>query len=159
MKLLLLLLLSNVCLASEAFMGYGVGIFNDASSFIGQNKYAELGYREFVWEGVFWQNRLGYWGEGSGDKTRQNSFWYSSTMGLEVDLQPLEIRGGVGPALISNPDSQLGGYFQFNEHMSIGLRDKKGDGMALDYNHLSCASLCNPNRGRDSITFEMSQKW
>lgn len=146
-------------MAGEGFVGYGVGVFNDANSFVGQNKYAEVGYREFMWDGIYWQNRLGYWGEGGSDPTRKNSFWFSSGLGLEVDLQPLEVRGGMGPALITNPDSQLGGYLQFNETMGIGIRDKKGDGMALEYNHLSCASLCNPNNGRDSVTFEMSQKW
>lgn len=158
-KLILLLLLSNLALADEAFLGYGVGVFGDADSFIGQNKYMDLGYREFLFDGLYWQNKLGFLSEGGPDQTRKSGFWGSTGLGLEVDLQPLEIRGGGALGGISNPDSQLGGYFQFNENFSVGLRDRKGDGIAIEYNHLSCGPFCQPNTGRDFIILELSQKW
>lgn len=150
----------NRCYADEGFIGYGVGIFNDADIFLGQNKYLDLGYRKNVWNGIYWQNKGGYWGEGGTDQTRFNGFFASSGVGLEVDLQPFELRGGGALAAISNPDSQLGTIFpQFNEDISLGLRDKKGDGIALQYNHISCASFCSPNQGRDFIILELSEKW
>lgn len=156
----LLLLLSNVCLADEAFVGYGVGVFNDANDFVGQNKYAELGYRHFLYKGLYWQGKGGFWGEGSPDQTRKSGFWASTGPGLELDLQPFEMRSGAGIAAISSPDSQLGGYFpQFNEEIYAGLRDKRGDGIGFQYEHISCASFCSPNMGRDFVTVQLSLKW
>ena len=157
--LLLLLLFSTTAMADEAFVGYGLGILRGADTFLGQTKYVDLGYREFMWDGIYWQNKLGGIGEGSPDQTRKGGAWASTGLGLEVELQPLELRGGGALAGITNPDSQLGGYFQFNEDVSVGLRDKKGDGIALQYNHLSCGTLCSPNLGRDFVILELSQKW
>lgn len=149
----------NVAVADEGFVGYGLGILRGADTFLGQTKYLNLGYREFMWEGLYWQNKLGALGEGGPDQTRRGGVYFASGLGLEVDLQPIELRGGGSLAGITSPDSQLGGYFEFNEDVSLGLRDKKGSGIALQYNHLSCASFCSPNLGRDFVILELSQKW
>lgn len=159
-KIILCLLISSVCLADEVFLGYGVGVFGDAKYYTGQNKYLELGYRSVVWEGIYWQFKGGCWGEASPDKSRTSSAWLSSGPGLEVDLSPIEIRSGWGLAAISSPDSQLGGHFpQFNGEMYIGLRDKRGDAIGLQYEHISSAGIINPNLGRDFVTLQLSQKW
>lgn len=158
--LILLLLLSNVCVADEAFIGYGVGILHDADHYIGQNKYFELGYRDFLWKGIYWQDKGGFWGEGSPDMTRKAGFWASTGPGMELDLQPFEMRSGWGLAAISTPDSQLGARFpQFNGEVYAGLRDKRGDGVGFQYEHISCANFCNPNEGRDFVTLQLSIKW
>jgi len=144
----------------EAFLAYGVGVFNDAKYFTGQNKYFEAGYRSFLYNGIYWQYKGGYWGEGSPDQTRKSGFFASSGPGLEIDLQPLEVRSGYGIAMISTPDSQLGGVFpQFQGELYIGLRDSKGDGMGLEYNHISSAGIVTPNAGRDFVVLQLSQKW
>ena len=158
--LLLLIGIVNNSYGEEAFIGYGVGIFNDSNYFLGQNKYIDVGYRSFMWDGFYWSFKGGYEGEGSPDIGRKSGFFASSGPGLEIDLQPLELRSGWGLAMISTPDSQLGGYFpQFNGTASIGLRDKHGDGIALEYNHISSAGFVNPNIGRDFMILELSQKW
>lgn len=158
--LLLLALISTQCFADEAFLGYGVGILGDASQYVGQNKFGELGYRSFLLDGIYWQFKGGFWGEGSADPTRNASFWVSSGPGLEIDLQPIEIRSGWGLAAITSPDSQLGARFpQFNGEVYLGLRDKKGDGVGVQYEHISCASFCTPNHGRDFLILQLSQKW
>ena len=158
--LCLLMLISTQCFADEAFVGYGVGILHDADHYIGQNKYFELGYRDFLYKGVYWQYKGGFWGEGSSDQTRQAGFWASTGPGLELDLNPVEFRSGWGIAAISNPDSQLGAYFpQFNGEVYMGLRDKKGDGFGFQYEHISCANFCSPNQGRDFITVQLSLRW
>lgn len=157
---LLLLFISNLCLADEAFIGYGVGVFNDADQFLGQNKYAEIGYRDFLYKGVYWQFKGGFWGEGSSDQTRKAGFWGSMGPGMEMNLNPLELRSGYGIAAISDPDSQLGAYFpQFDGELYLGLRDKQGDGVGFQYEHISCASFCSPNHGRDFVTVQLSLKW
>lgn len=158
--LFLLMFLSNVCVADEAYLGFGVGMFNDADSHVGQNKYGELGYRSFVWDGIYLEYKGGFWGEGGPDQTRKAGAFIAAGPGLEVDLQPVEIRSGINLAAISSPDSQLGGYFpQFNEELYIGLRDKKGDGIGLQLEHISCATFCNPNQGRNALMLLLSQKW
>lgn len=158
--LLSLLLVSQICLADEAFLGYGVGIFNDANYELGQNKYLELGVRYGLWDGLYLQLKGGLWGESSPDRSRTGGGWLSSGLGLEVNLNAVEIRSGWGLAAISSPDSQLGGNFpQFNGELYLGLRDKKGDGIGLQVEHISCASFCNPNVGRDFVTLQLSQKW
>jgi Lipid A 3-O-deacylase (PagL) len=156
----LLILSSSVAMADEGFIGYGLGVFHDADEHLGQNKYLELGLREDIWQGIYWQYKGGFWGEGSTDPTRKAGFWVSTGPGFEVDLNPVEFRSGWGLAAISNPDSQLGSYFpQFNGEIYLGLRDKKGDGVGFQYEHISCATFCNPNQGRDFVILQLSQKW
>lgn len=146
--------------ADELFAGYGLGIFRGADSFFGQTKYADLGYRDFLWNGIYWQSKLGYIGEGSPDLTRKSGGWGSTGFGLESDLNPVELRGGAALAFITTPDSQLGAVFpQFNEDISIGFRDKTNNGIALQYNHISCATFCSPNLGRDFVVLELSIKF
>ena len=155
-----LFLISSVCLADEAFSSYGIGVFGDADYHMAQMKVGELGYRDFLFGGIYWQHKVGYWGEGSPDPSRKSSFFVSSGPGMEVDLQPIEIRSGWGLAAISNPDSQLGGRFpQFNGELYLGLRDRKGDGIGIEYEHVSSAGIVTPNHGRDAILLQLSQKW
>lgn len=157
---LFLLLMSSVCFADESSLGFGIGAFGDAKQSMGQVKVGEYSYRSFLIDGIYWQNKVGYWGEGSSDPTRKSSFFGSTGIGMEVDLQPLELRAGYGLAAITNPDSQLGGSFpQFNGDIYIGLRDKKGDGIGIDYMHISSAGLVTPNQGRDFFVLQVSQKW
>lgn len=157
---LLLAIACSTAHADEAFVGYGVGVFHDASEYTGQMKVGEVGYRHFLVDGIYWQNKVGYWGEGSNDKTRSSSGYGSTGFGLEMDLQPLELRSGYGVAFITSPDSQLGSRFpQFNGEAYAGLRDKRGDGIGLQYEHVSCASFCTPNQGRDFLIIQMSMKW
>lgn len=158
--LLCLLLFSGVAHADEASLGFGVGAFGDAKYSTGQVKAGEASYRSFLIDGIYWQNKVGYWGEGSPDPSRKSSMFGSTGFGLEVDLRPLEIRAGYGLAFISTPDSQLGGRFpQFNGDLYVGLRDKKGDGIGIDYMHISSAGLVTPNQGRDFFILQLSQKW
>lgn len=157
--LLLAFLISGTAIADEGFVGYGLGILHGADDFLGQSKYIDLGYRADMWNGIYWQTKIGGWGEGGPDLTRKGGGFTSTGIGLEVDLQPVELRGGGALALITTPDSQLGGYFQFNEDISVGLRDKHGNGIALQYNHISCGTLCSPNLGRDFMILELSEKW
>jgi len=155
-----LILQYNFSRADEVFVGYGVGIMNDANYYFGQNKYIDVGYRDFIWNGLYWQTKAGYWGEGSPDKGRKAGFWGSTGPGLEVDLHPIEIRSGWGIAAISAPDSQLGGHTpQFNGNLSLGFRDRHGDSIAVEYDHISSAGLVTPNIGRDFILIELSTKW
>lgn len=158
--IMLLLLLPSFCMADEAFMGFGLGVMGDADQHPAQVKLGEFGYRRFMWHGIYWQNKVGYWGEGSDDHTRKGSGYGASGLGLEVKLHPIEIRGGYNLAAITTPDSRLGGRLpQFLGNLGVGFRDWEGDGIGIEYNHISSAGLVMPNHGRDFIVIELSEKW
>ena len=162
MKYLLLILISfsNIALADTAFMNYGLGVAESAIHSKAETKVISLGYREEMWDGIYWQNRVGYWGDGSSGMGRKSSGYAASGLGLEVDLKPVELRSGWSLATITSPDVYLGGVFpQFSGDFSIGVRDSHGNGMAITYFHISSAGLVTPNMGRDFVTLELSQKW
>lgn len=141
--------------ADETFLGYGLGAFNSNDT-----KVLNLGYREDIWEGIYWQYKGGFWIDTSGGPGRSGSIYLSSGPGLMIDLNPIEIRNGIGLAMITNPDSYLGGPFpQFNEELYIGVRDKKGNGIGIQYEHISSAGIWQPNMGRDFLMIQLSQRW
>ena len=155
-----LLLFASPAFADEVFFGYGVGVFNSAKTSPTEAKVANLGVRTDLFGGFYWQFKLGYWGDGSGDPNRHNSAYISSGPGILVDLRPVEIRSGWGLAAITNPDSYLGGRFpQFNGELYLGLRDRYGSGIGVKYEHISSAGLIQPNEGRDFAALEISFRW
>lgn len=153
-------LTSTTSYADETFGAYGIGAFNSAKNARAEVKAINLGYRSEIYNGFYWQYKIGYWGEGSGDERRKSSFYISIGPGLTIDLKPIELRSGWGIGAISNPDNYLGGRFpQFNGELYAGLRDRKNNGIGIKYEHISSASLIQPNIGRDFILLELSQKW
>lgn len=157
---ILAIILSSTAMADEAFLGYGLGVFNSAKQSSGEVKAFQLGYRDDLIDGFYWQYKLGFWGDGSGDKGRSSSGYASTGPGFRVDLNPIEIRTGWGIAAITSPDSYLGGRFpQFNGELYMGVRDKHGNGIGFQYEHISSAGLVTPNQGRDLVILQMSQRW
>lgn len=143
--------------ADELAIGYGVGVFKSADKSLGEMKVFNLENKDNIWDGLYWDYQLGYIGQGAGDEGRKSMFFGSTGPGFEVNLAPVEIRSGWGLAAISNPDTQLGGMFpQFHGDFSIGLRDVKGDGIAIQYNHISSAGIVTPNQGKDFILLKLS---
>lgn len=158
--LLTLLLAAVSARADEGFASFGLGVFNSAKYSAGEVKVGSVGIREEIHQGIYWQYKLGYFGEGSGDPTRKSSFYASTGPGMLIDLQPVEMRAGYGLAAISNPDSYLGGRFpQFQGEIYLGLRDPKGNGIGVQYEHISSAGIVTPNYGRDFMVLQLSQKW
>lgn len=156
----LFLLMATSSHAQEIGFSYGLGVFNSAKVSPTELKVANLAYRLELYNGIYWQTKVGYWGDGSGDPNRHSSFYLSTGPGLLVDLNPVELRSGWGLTAINRADSYLGGVFpQFNGEVYAGLRDKKGDGMGLKYEHISSAGLITPNLGRDFLMIEMSTRW
>lgn len=156
----LLLLVSMPVHAEEAFASFGVGVFHSAERSLGETKVGNFGFRQELYQGVYWQFKGGYWGDGSGDPSRNGSAFVSTGPGMTVDLRPVEMRAGYGLAAISSPDSYLGGRFpQFQGEIYLGVRDPRGNGIGLEYDHISSAGLVSPNMGRDFVVLQLSQKW
>jgi hypothetical protein len=155
-----ILLFCKIASADEAFINYGVGILESAKSSFSETKMIDVGYRSFIWDGLYWQNKAGVWIDNSGDPNRSSSGYASSGIGLEVDLKPIELRTGSGLAFITSPDHYLGGIFpQFDTDFYAGVRDRFGDGIGIKYDHISSAGIFSYNQGRDFVTFEISYKW
>lgn len=146
--------------ADEIDFGYGIGAFDSAKDSNAEVKVGTLTYRTELFRGFYWQAKVGYWGDGSSDRSRHNSAYVSSGPGLLIDLNPVEIRSGWGLAAITNTDSYLGGHFpQFNGEAYVGLRDKHGAGIGVSYEHISSAGIVSPNQGRDFFILHISEKW
>lgn len=145
--------------ADDAFGSFGVGVANSAKNSKGETKVGNLGYREYVAEGIYLQYKGGFYGDGSGDPSRSSSFYASFGPGMLVDLRPVEMRAGYGLAAISAPDSYLGGRFpQFQGEAYFGFRDPKGNGIGLQYEHISSAGFVTPNMGRDFLVLQLSHR-
>ena len=156
----LLLLFSTTAHADESFFSFGVGVANSAKRSSGETKVANLGIRNEIYQGIYWQWKLGFYGDGSGDPTRKGSGYASVGPGMLIDLRPLELRAGYGIAAITTPDSYLGGCFpQFQGEFYIGIRDYRGNGIGAQYEHISSAGLVTPNQGRDFVVLQLSQQW
>lgn len=148
------------CQAEEAFFSFGIGAANSAKEHTGEVKMGNFGLREEIYQGIYLQYKVGYFGDGSGDPTRNSSLYGSVGPGMLIDLRPVEIRAGYGLAAISTPDSYLGGRFpQFQGELYLGLRDHRGNGIGVQYEHISSAGIVTPNQGRDFIVLQLSQQW
>lgn len=156
----LLALSSLTAQADEGFFSFGVGEGNSAKQHTGEVKVGSIGIREELYQGIYLQYKLGFFGDGSGDPTRKGSLFGSIGPGMLIDLHPVEIRAGYGLAAISTPDSYLGGSFpQFQGEAYVGFRDYRGNGIGLSYEHISSAGFSTPNQGRDFMVLQLSQKW
>jgi hypothetical protein len=160
LKYLLLLLLSTQVLADEMFLNYGLGVGPSALNSMIETKTVDLGYRYYLLNSIYWQNKFGYWVDNSGNPARHSSAYDSSGLGIVVTEGPVEVRSGIGVAIISTTDAYLGGMFpNFNENLGVGIRDNEGAGFGLDYQHLSSGGIYEPNIGRDFVTLEFSLRW
>lgn len=146
--------------ADEAFFSFGVGVANSAKHSAGETKVGSIGLRQEIYQGIYWQWKGGFYGDGSGDPTRKGSGYVSAGPGMLIDLKPIEMRAGYGLAAITTPDSYLGGRFpQFQGEIYIGFRDHRGNGIGVQYEHISSAGLVTPNNGRDFMVLQLSQQW
>lgn len=143
----------------EGFMDFGVGAFNSAKNGPGEVKTYSLGLRSDLIEGFYWQNKLGFWGQGGNSEGAKSGGIGSTGLGFRVDLTPVEFHAGWSAGCITTPDNLLGGYFQFQGDLGVTLRDKHGNGIGLAYSHISSAGLEMPNQGRDFFILELSQRW
>lgn len=157
---LLLSLISVPASADQAFLGYGLGVFGSARHSPSETKILNLGYRKKLLSGIYWQSKVGIWGDGSGDHSRKSSGYGSSGLSLQVQFQPVEIRTGWSLAAISSPDSYLGYYFpQFNGELYLGVRDQFSNAIGVQYEHISSAGIVTPNQGRDFCTLQLSREF
>lgn len=103
------------------------------------------------------QWELGGWMDRSGVPGRQSSLLGGASIGFHINSEYLFAQTFVGPALISNPDSNLGGYLQINNDISAGIRDPDiGCAIGVAYKRVSSLGMSSPNIGRDMIMVQLA---
>lgn len=152
-----ILLLSGNCLA-DSFLSGGVGVFNSAKDGYSQVKWLNMGYRQPLVLGLTEQVEFGGWLD-RGRYGLKSGGYGAYLIGVETNADVM-MRAMVGPAVITTPDSNLGGYFpQFTEEVFLGLSGSSGNKVGIKYKHISSAGLVSPNMGRDFAGVEMSIPW
>jgi hypothetical protein len=141
----------------DSYMSGQVGIFNTGKQSISESKFVNVGYRDIWCCGISYQYEAGGWIDRAGNG-RKNSGYGAFQMGVEAGDTTIA-RVMAGPALITTPDSYLGGAFQFTEDFFIGIRGNSRNTVGIKYKHFSSAGLEQPNVGRDYLGAEISIPW
>lgn len=148
------ILLSSVALADDqSFVKYGVGVAGSGKDSLAETKLLSIGYKSNIWSDYL----IGLWEAGgfvdvTGSGRASSAFGFGGA-GVYVDSGPLYLQNTFEIGLITNPDSYLGGPFQFSEDIGVGLKSKSGASIGVNYKHISSAGIELPNKGRDFMTF------
>ena len=152
-KLLLFIFISGLAHA-DTVVKYGVELPKHGEGY-GATKALFLVYQD-KWFGPFiYQYEGGTWFDNAGEG-RKSSGMINASFGVEVNAGYVFSQALAGPAIISSPDTVLGGPFQFDSDIAIGLKDpKNGNTIGINYTHISSGGLELPNKGRDFILFRV----
>lgn len=133
----------------------GLGIFHSAEGGLSETKMASLGIQETLWGALKDRATLGGFVDNGGNGKSSSAFG-AGQLGFEV-IAPSGTVASIfsGPALISSPDTLLGGYFEFMEDVRLGIVDRKDNYVGVFYRHISDAGLTQVNIGRDIIGLEI----
>lgn len=138
---------------AESTIKYGAAIPKNQEKF-GTAKALFLGYQEEFWV-LTKQYEAGFWSDSVGNG-RKSSGMLSASLGVTVYAGYVYFQALSGPGLITSPDNQLGGNFQFNNDFAFGFKDlNTGNTIGFNYKHVSSAGFEQPNRGRDFIMFRV----
>jgi hypothetical protein len=138
----------------EMLVDAGLGAFSTEGKSLSQVKFAKLGIQEDLWYAVKQRVNFGGWIDDRKGPFA-NSAFTSYQVGFDVKNALFEMSVFSGPGLISATDSSLGGHFQFNETVFIGIKDTMDESVGMAYNHFSSAGLEMPNQGKDFMCLEI----
>jgi hypothetical protein len=140
----------------EVYSTVAVGVFNSGLHSLSEEKFLNVGYRSALGP-LVQQVEVGGFTDRAGNG-RSGSAYGAYQVGFEVH-GPILGRICTGPALISSPDSYLGGVFQFTEDFYAGEEDTHGHSIGFLYKHISSAGLEQPNIGRDQMGFQIGLRF
>jgi len=155
----LILLLCGNALANEAYVKYGLGVFQHEPNSLAEIKMLELGYQRPIWSVMTQQYSLGGWADQRHDLGRKSGGFAAYSLGVTPEWESVYFQALWGVAGITNPDSYLGGYGQFKGDLCAGAKDMKGVSVGVCYSHLSSAGIFLPNKGRDFTLIRMAIPW
>jgi hypothetical protein len=144
------------CRADEVYSTAALGVFNSGKQSLSEEKFLNVGYRKPLGPFIE-QAEIGGWTDRAGNG-RGGSAYGAYQLGFEVH-GPILGRIATGPALITSPDSYLGGVFQFTEDFFAGEEDAQGHSIGFIYKHISSAGIEQPNIGRDQMGFQIGLRF
>jgi hypothetical protein len=135
----------------ELYFKYGKSIAAESTS-----KVFTLGVQQDLGLGAIWQGEAGLL---SIPANQANVTAVASLgLGVKVDAGHVFAAGVWGPSYYSSPDGYLGGRFQFNQDLTVGLQDSFNT-IGVGYKHISSAGIYKPNKGRDYLYFRLGVKF
>jgi hypothetical protein len=147
------LMLANSASAGEVLTDVGLGVFSTEGKSLSNVKFVKVGMQYDLYSPLVQRFNVGGWLDSR--PYASNAAFGSYQLGLDVRNDVLEMGVFAGPGLISHTDSSLGGYFQFNETVFLGVKDPKDNAIGISYNHFSSAGLETPNQGKDFVSLEI----
>lgn len=138
---------------ADIFVKYGVGVLESAKYNIAETKHLSVGFSKTL-DYFIYQVETGVWADSRTEKGRGSSLYGGGSAGLHIGIGQLYTECLWGGVLISHTDGYLGGNFQFNQDLGIGVTNR-GAGIGLGYKHISSAGIYNPNIGRDFIYIKL----
>lgn len=139
--------------AGDTYVSGLLGVANTGKKSISESKLINVGYRQELGFGLTHQYELGGWEDHAGDG-RKSSAYGAYQLGIQTSHY-LVMRVMAGPALISTPDSYLGGNLQFTEDFYAGFQGDNFATIGVKYKHFSSGGLYQPNVGRDYMGAEV----
>lgn len=155
--LVLILLFSLKARSEETYATAAVGVANSGKNSHAETKFVNVGRRDQFAFGLTYQYEVGGWVDTAGDG-RKSSGYGAYQLGVQTD-GPVFARVMAGPALVTNPDSYLGGPVAFTEDFYFGLSGNNKNTVGVMYKHISNAGLEQPNIGRDLAGVQISIPW
>lgn len=157
LSLLVAILLSNAAFAQDLTGTFGIGVFNSAKNSLSETKLGLLTLTLPVNPILNYYTEFGGWIDKRADLGREGSTLLGTGLGARVDASSGVYLGArMGINVINNPDTMLGGPFQFSEELSAGIYDKNSTRMGFGLKHISSAGLYKVNMGRDFLTFSVA---
>lgn len=150
---ILALLLSASAFAEDvSTIKYGVGVANSGKNSLSETKFLSVGRQMDLWSDyLIYQWEVGGWADIAGGGRRSSAFGAGGG-GFHVNAGHVYAQSTFEVALVTNPDSYLGGPFQFSEDVGVGLQSNTNCSIGVNYKHISSAGLEQPNVGRDFLT-------
>ncbi len=140
---------------ADVYIDGSLGLFANGKPGPANVKYGEIGNRDYLPFGFYTQYNAGGWVQTDRGDGRKSSGFVSGQIGVEAE-RGVVLRLATGPAIISTPDSYLGGVFQFKDELFIGLKGYNDNTLGFRYTHFSSAGLEMPNQGREFGGIELT---
>ena len=142
-----------------SFLKYGVGLYETSDKTLSSSKLFSLGYISEFLGPLVRQYEVGAYFDNSHREGASGSGFADFAIGLDVRPGDFVARSTWGAGAITSPDTILGGWFQFTQDLYLGITDKTGNAIGLNYKHISSAGIYKQNKGRDFLTVQVSIPW
>lgn len=155
-----IVLCSNTYAADKhVYINYGIGVASPNQGSPADIQTVQVGIQNKVL-GVFshkWE--LGYYVDKLSGYGHKSSLFGFYSWGIRVNTPNFYVQSFWGVGGIGTGDTVLGSGFQFTQDLGLGIVDKDGTGIGINYKHISSAGFNNPNTGRDFITVHWEFKF